>query len=185
MSDLVEKARKFAELKHKGVFRKGDGTKPPVPYFAHVENVAKLVKAAGGDEIAQAAAYLHDTVEDTDTTYEDLVREFGKEVADVVLENTDNPSLTVKQQKAAQIANMAHKSPRAKLVKMADKSDNLADLVRHPPVWPIANQVWYARTGFEVLEAGMGSNTFIDAHARKVMAAVKAHLEVKGGHFDG
>ena len=76
---------------------------------------------------------MHDTVEDTDTTYEELVAEFGKVVADVVMEVTDDKSLPKDARKRAQVEHVPHISFRAKTVKLCDKLYNLRDLLSNPP----------------------------------------------------
>jgi (p)ppGpp synthase/HD superfamily hydrolase len=76
---------------------------------------------------------LHDTLEDTDATYEDLVQRFGPEVAALVAEVTDDKSLRKDERKRLQIEKTGSKSRRAKLLKLADKTSNLRSLVRSPP----------------------------------------------------
>jgi len=85
--------------------------------------------------INEPAAILHDTVEDTDTTEGELARVFGTEVADLVMECTDDKNLPKADRKRLQIEHAPHKSPKAKLVKMADKLYNLRDLQRSVPSW--------------------------------------------------
>ena len=76
---------------------------------------------------------LHDTIEDTETTADELRALFGDQVASVVLEVTDDKSLDKAQRKQLQIEHAAHCSPQAKLVKLADKICNLRDLLTSPP----------------------------------------------------
>ena len=78
-------------------------------------------------------AILHDTVEDTDTSLDEIEAVFGKPVRDIVAEVTDNKDLAKEERKRLQIVHSPHKSPRAKLVKLADKLYNLRDIVRLPP----------------------------------------------------
>jgi guanosine-3',5'-bis(diphosphate) 3'-pyrophosphohydrolase len=80
-----------------------------------------------------AVAREHDTIEDTETTAEELGALFGDQVASVVLEVTDDKSLGKAQRKQLQIEHAAHGSPQAKLVKLADKICNLRDLLTSPP----------------------------------------------------
>lgn len=77
-------AYKFAVKKHEGQYRDDGET----PYTDHLEKVAQIIHSAGGGPVLVCAAFLHDTLEDTDTTYDDLVEKFGKEVADLVHEVT-------------------------------------------------------------------------------------------------
>lgn len=79
------------------------------------------------------AALLHDTVEDTDTTFDLLEAEFGKEVCDIVKELTDDKSLPKAERKRLQIERAANSSYKAKLIKLADKLHNLRDLEKSIP----------------------------------------------------
>jgi (p)ppGpp synthase/HD superfamily hydrolase len=125
---LVERAARFAAAAHAGQTRKWTG----VPYFTHVAGVAE--RLAGDGSAVRAAAYLHDTLEDTAATYEQLVAEFGAEVADLVVELTDiytkesYPHLNRKARKALECARLATISGRAKRIKLADIADNAADI---------------------------------------------------------
>ncbi|MBI3051736.1 bifunctional (p)ppGpp synthetase/guanosine-3',5'-bis(diphosphate) 3'-pyrophosphohydrolase [Candidatus Woesearchaeota archaeon] len=87
---LVEKARVFAKQKHEGQFRKkflkGAETPSDAPYFSHPSTVHEILLLVTKDEDLLSAAYLHDTLEDTGTTYSELRKEFGKRVADLVVE---------------------------------------------------------------------------------------------------
>lgn len=86
------------------------------------------------DPVVIAAALLHDTVEDTDTTIQEIEMEFGKRVSDVVAEVTDDKSLPKAQRKLEQIRHTPGTSREAKLVKLADKIYNLRDLQRATPL---------------------------------------------------
>lgn len=86
------------------------------------------------DPVVILAALLHDTVEDTDTTFDEIEQEFGKDVRDVVEEVTDDKSLAKDLRKLLQIKKAPNSSHRAKLVKLADKLYNLRDLRKETPV---------------------------------------------------
>lgn len=79
------------------------------------------------------AAILHDTVEDTDTTFDEIEEHFGKDVRDIVAEVTDDKSLPKQERKRLQIKHAKTSSHQAKLVKLADKLYNLRDLERNTP----------------------------------------------------
>lgn len=85
------------------------------------------------DLVVIQAALLHDTVEDTDTTFEELEEKFGKVVTDVVREVTDDRSLPSDERKRLQIVHAPTASHGAKLVKLADKLYNLRDLCKGTP----------------------------------------------------
>jgi guanosine-3',5'-bis(diphosphate) 3'-pyrophosphohydrolase len=122
----------FAAQKHKSQRRK-DPEK--TPYINHPIGVANILIQEGGVEDVEViqAALLHDTVEDTDTTFEELEETFGKAVTALVREVTDDKSLAKEERKELAVKNACHKSHKAKLVKMADKIYNLRDLARVLP----------------------------------------------------
>ncbi|TPX60753.1 hypothetical protein SpCBS45565_g07437 [Spizellomyces sp. 'palustris'] len=122
----------FAALKHSTQRRKDSaGT----PYVNHPIGVAHILWYEGDvqDIATLQAAVLHDTVEDTDTSFEELALEFGNEVRQIVAECTDDKTLPKSDRKRLQVENAPKKSDKAKLVKMADKIYNLRDLQREPP----------------------------------------------------
>ena len=135
MSELVERAARFAANAHLGQKRKY--TKEP--YVAHPGRVARNVQAAGGDENQVVAALLHDTVEDTAVTLEDVEREFGSDVAPLVWELTHVhtaealPHLNRAERKRLEAERLSCVSPRAKLIKMFDVLDNLPSVCEHDP----------------------------------------------------
>ena len=131
-SNLVEEAESFARRNHEGQTRKGVAQEP---YITHVEEVATLVREFGGTDIAIAAAWLHDVVEDCDPTIDEISERFGASVAKVVLEVTDNKDLPKSARKRLQVESANHKSPEACLIKWADKTSNLRSIANSPPDW--------------------------------------------------
>ena len=129
---LLARAADFAARQHIAQRRKGEAAEP---YINHLTEVAALLaEATGGDDVVLLlGGLLHDTLEDTDATYEDLVQRFGSEVADLVAVVTDDKSLRKEERKRLQIEKTPGKSRRAKLLKLADKTSNLRSLVRTPP----------------------------------------------------
>lgn len=90
------------------------------------------------------AAVLHDTIEDTETTEEELVRHLGKHVADIVLEVTDDKTLPTAERKRLQVEHAPTTSRHARLVKLADKICNLRDIAASPPAdWSPARKQEY------------------------------------------
>lgn len=128
---LLETIR-FAAEKHRHQRRKD---KAASPYINHPIALAALLNAVGAveDLAILQAAILHDTVEDTDTSYEELVAHFGVKVADIVMEVTDDKHLEKAQRKAQQIERAPHASREAAFVKLADKTCNLLDVASSPP----------------------------------------------------
>jgi hypothetical protein len=128
----IEKAAALARERHDGQLRKGP---KQLPYVTHCEEVARLVLDHGGGEAAVAAAWLHDTLEDTDTTLDEIEALFGEEVAGIVNEVTDDPRLDKAAARAAQITEAPNKSTDAALVKAADQTSNMLSMVETPPYW--------------------------------------------------
>ena len=121
---LVSEAADLAARRHNGMARKGRGNEPYINHLAEVANLLALV-TDGGDAELIAAGWLHDTVEDTNTTREELAQKFSERVAALVLEVTDDMSLPKSQRRQKQIDDAPHKSPSAKLIKIADKISNI------------------------------------------------------------
>jgi hypothetical protein len=122
----------FAAEKHRFQTRKN---KEKTPYISHPIGVAYNLIGIG--EVRETSiiigALLHDTVEDTQTTFEEIENKFGKAVAGLVREVTDDKSLAKEARKRMQVINASHKSKGAAQIKLADKLFNLNDLYNNPP----------------------------------------------------
>jgi len=134
MSDLVDRARRYATEAHQRINQRRKYNNEP--YDVHLHAVAKLVESVSDDTEMIAAAWLHDTVEDTQATLEDIEAEFGVSVAELVEELTDisrpgDGNRAVR--KAIDRRHLAQASARAKTVKLADLIDNCKDITRHDP----------------------------------------------------
>ncbi len=145
MSDttLILKAASFAAHKHRNQRRKDVDASP---YINHPLALARVLAEEGGvtDVATLCAALLHDTVEDTDTTVEELASEFGAEVAALVAEVTDDKALPKAERKRMQVEHAAHISYKAKRVKLADKICNLRDVAATPPAdWSLERRREY------------------------------------------
>ncbi len=128
---LLFKALAFSAEKHTKQRRKDvDKT----PYINHPISLANiLAKRWVIDENVLCAAILHDTIEDTDTTVEELQEHFGEKIKSIVLEVTDDKSLEKSVRKQKQVEHAASISHEAKLVKLADKIANITDIINSPP----------------------------------------------------
>ena len=133
--NLRERALVFAKNAHEGQVRKYTGE----PYFNHVESVGKRVAAITDNQEVIAAAILHDTLEDTDVTLNELIIGFGQEVAWLVVELTDQytskryPELNRKARKKLEALRLADISTQAKLIKREDIEDNTSTIVEFDP----------------------------------------------------
>jgi guanosine-3',5'-bis(diphosphate) 3'-pyrophosphohydrolase len=140
---LILRAAAFAADKHRNQRRKDPAA---TPYINHPLALAAILAGEGGitDAVTLSAALLHDTVEDTETTHAELVQEFGDEIAGLVAEVTDDKSLPKAERKRLQVEHAPGLSPKAKLVKLADKIANLRDVAATPPAfWPLERQQAY------------------------------------------
>jgi len=163
--ELVQlaQAADYAARQHIAQRRKGEAAEP---YINHLTEVAALLAEAtnGDDVVLLMGGLLHDTLEDTDATYEDLVERFGREVAALVAEVTDDKSLPKEERKRLQIEKTAGKSRRAKLLKLADKTSNLRGLVTSPPKgWPPARLADYVVWAHDVVRSCRGLNPRLEA----------------------
>ena len=141
-SQLFE-ALAFAAHKHRQQRRKDVEASP---YINHPIALARTLAVEGGvvDTATLIAAVLHDTVEDTDTTLEEIRALFGATVAAAVGEVTDDRTLAKPERKRLQIEHAPHMSRRAALVKLADKTSNLRDVAANPPRgWPLERRRAY------------------------------------------
>jgi len=156
-------ALEFAAHKHRDQRRKDvDAT----PYINHPIQLAGLLAREGGvsDPVILAAAILHDTVEDTETTAAELEREFGPAIAAIVMEVTDDKSLLKAERKRLQVEHAAHISHGAKLVKLADKICNVRDMNRAPPAdWNLARRREYFDWARDVVDRMRGTQARLES----------------------
>lgn len=129
---LILRAVEFAAIRHRDQRRKDEVASP---YINHPIALANILASEGGilDISVIVAALLHDTIEDTETTVEELKAAFGTHVAGIVVEVTDDKALPKAERKRLQIEHAANISEAAKLVKLADKIANLRDMSASPP----------------------------------------------------
>jgi guanosine-3',5'-bis(diphosphate) 3'-pyrophosphohydrolase len=140
---LLLSALAFAAHKHRDQRRKDADASPYINHPIALADV--LVNEGGVDEHdVLCGALLHDTVEDTDTTREELETRFGARIAGIVLEVTDDKTLEKAERKELQVEHAAHISREAKLVKLADKICNLRDVAGNPPAgWSLERRREY------------------------------------------
>lgn len=167
---LILQAVAFAADKHRNQRRKD---KQASPYINHPIALANVLKNEGGiaDGKVLAAALLHDTIEDTDATAEELEAVFGKEITAIVLEVTDDKSLPKAERKRLQVEHAKTISHRAKLVKLADKICNLRDLVTSPPAsWSEKRIEEYFDWARAVVEGLRGTNSPLEKQFDSIYA---------------
>ena len=125
-------ALQFAAQRHRDQRRKGPAH---APYVNHLIEVAALLYQVGEvrDGTVLTAGLLHDVIEDTLTTPEEIRRRFGADVLSLVLEVTDDKSLLPADRKRLQVQHAPHLSPGAHMIKLADKICNVHDILQDPP----------------------------------------------------
>ena len=159
----VLRALEFAAHKHRDQRRKDAQASP---YINHPIALAAVLRNEGGvaDPVVLCAALLHDTIEDTETTADELGEAFGERVRDIVVEVTDDKSLPKEERKRLQVVHAPLSSREAKLVKLADKICNLRDVVHSPPKhWDMARRLRYFDWAREVVAGLRGVHSGLEA----------------------
>ncbi|MGH8524409.1 MAG: HD domain-containing protein [Gammaproteobacteria bacterium] len=158
----ILKALHFASIKHRDQRRKDVEASP---YINHPIEVAELLARVGGvtDLITLQGAILHDTIEDTKTTPEELEAAFGPEVRRVVEEVTDDKRLPKAERKRLQIEHAPHLSKRARQIKIADNISNVRAVTQAPPAdWPLGRRQEYLRWTEHVMAGCRGCNAALE-----------------------
>lgn len=169
--DLIQ-ALAFAAAKHRDQRRKDVCASP---YINHpIQLVDVLCNEAGVEDInVLRGAILHDTIEDTETTADELTQHFGQQICEIVLEVSDDANLCKADRKQEQINHAATLSDEAKLVKLADKICNLRDVADNPPAgWGIERRQEYFDWALAVIDGLRGihpllESIFDQAYARR------------------
>jgi guanosine-3',5'-bis(diphosphate) 3'-pyrophosphohydrolase len=162
-------AAHFSADRHRDQRRKGVRD---TPYINHPLEVAERIVRVGGVENVDVlvAAILHDTIEDTETTPDEIERAFGVVVVDLVMEVTDDRSLTWLERKRLEIEHAATLSPGAKLIKLSDKISNVADTETNPPSsWSRSRRRDYLDFAEQIAIGCRGTNAALDAEFVRVL----------------
>jgi len=171
------KAIAFAAEKHRRQRRKDAEASP---YVNHLISVATVLAVEGdvSDEATLLAAILHDTVEDTQTTFAELGENFGPEVAGLVREVTDDKSLKKDERKRLQVEHARDSSPRAREIKIADKISNVRDIAVSPPTdWPLERRREYLKWSERVVAGCRGVNPRLDRAFDEAVGHTRVRLE--------
>jgi GTP diphosphokinase / guanosine-3',5'-bis(diphosphate) 3'-diphosphatase len=160
---LLLRAIAFAAEKHRNQRRKDSEASP---YINHPIALADVLANEGGvtDITVLAAAILHDTIEDTETSEVELRSQFGDAITDAVLAVSDDKTLVKSERKRMQVAHAATLSRTAKLVKLADKICNVRDVAHHPPDrWSLERRQEYFEWAKEVIDQLRGVHPTLEA----------------------
>lgn len=161
LNQFIE-ALKFSAEKHTKQRRKDTDASP---YINHPISLVDVLVNEGGvmNWDVLCAALLHDTIEDTETSKEELLDKFGASITAIVLEVTDDKSLPKQERKLKQIEHAAHSSYEAKLVKLADKICNLRDILSSPPSnWDQKRKQEYFAWAANVVSGIRGTNSKLE-----------------------
>jgi guanosine-3',5'-bis(diphosphate) 3'-pyrophosphohydrolase len=170
----------FAAEKHRTQKRKDADESP---YINHPIAVAKLLSQVGkvSDLPTLKAALLHDTIEDTDTTVDELERKFGIEICNLVMEVTDDKNLPKEERKRLQVEHSPELTKRAKMIKIADKICNILDITHSPPTsWSLERRVEYLDWADKVVAGCRGVNERLERRFDEVMKSAREVLVVEG-----
>ncbi|WP_454643230.1 HD domain-containing protein [Bradyrhizobium liaoningense] len=173
---LVSEAAELAAQRHNGMARKGRGNEP---YINHLAEVANLLATAtdGADAELVSAGWLHDTIEDTDTTREELARRFSERVASLVVECTDDMSLPKAERRRLQVLDAPKKSAGAKLIKIADKISNTGARIQTDLTAEERDDLaGYIAWGTQVVAGCRGGNAWLDEKFDDAVKAARALL---------
>jgi guanosine-3',5'-bis(diphosphate) 3'-pyrophosphohydrolase len=173
---LVSEAAELAARRHNGMARKGRGGEP---YINHLAEVANLLATAtdGADAELVAAGWLHDAIEDTETTREELAQKFSERVAALVVECTDDMSLPKADRRRRQVVDAPHKSASAKLIKIADKVSNIgARILDRPTADERADLADYTGWAEQVVAGCRGVNAWLDETFDQTVAKARSTL---------
>ena len=159
MLELEKKAKEFAYKAHKGMTRKGKDT----PFTYHLELVNKILKTLTTDEEILAAGWLHDVIEDTPITLDELKKEFNPKVCYYVDLETEDKSLPWKDRKLKQIEELKENNSKVILIAFADKMANLTEMANDyklikDELWNRFNrgkeeQYWYYLEFYKIFKA--------------------------------
>jgi len=177
---LVFAALRFAAHKHRDQRRKGEEGSP---YLHHCIEVADTLAGVGNvdDPEVLAAAVLHDTLEDTETTPEELAAHFGERVRRIVEEVSDDRTLTRDRRRAIQVEKAPGLSREAKLIKLADKICNVSDVALAPPVgWSLERRAEYAEWTAQVVAGCRGTSAPLEERYARCLAEARRLLSREG-----
>lgn len=166
-SDLPMRACIFAAQRHYGQIR---NNKSKTSFDNHLSEVAVLMRDAGGTESELAVAWLHDVVEDTETTLDEIANRFGKYIAGLIDDLTDPISfanLSVCERKRLQAERIISKSLPVKRVKIADQTSNVLALNDPPITWDDDRCIEYMKGALLVVKSCRGVNEFLEENFYK------------------
>jgi GTP diphosphokinase / guanosine-3',5'-bis(diphosphate) 3'-diphosphatase len=175
-------ALEFASFRHRFQKRKGAGG---IPYINHPVEVTNLLLKTieNPSEKLLIAALLHDVIEDTDTSEEDIRSSFGDEVLQLVKEVTDDMHLPRKERKRLQIVHSGALSPEAKYIKIADKACNVKDIINTRHYWTKQDKISYIEWAIRVVDQMHGTHRDLETvffnNVREAQEKLKHDFDIR------
>jgi guanosine-3',5'-bis(diphosphate) 3'-pyrophosphohydrolase len=173
---FISEAAEVAARRHKSMMRKGRDNEPYVNHLAEVANFLAIA-TDGADAELVAAGWLHDTLEDTETTTKELALRFSDRVAALVIECTDDMSLPKAERRRRQVVDAPKKSADGKLIKIADKISNIGARIRsNSTAEERADLIEYTDWAVQVVAGCRGGNAYLDEMFDDVVERARASL---------
>lgn len=175
--DVFFQALRFAARRHRDQRRKGGAQ---APYINHPVEVAGILWEVGSvrDVEVLAAALLHDTVEDTGTTPDEIEKLFGERIRGLVMEVTDDKSLPKPVRKHLQVVHAPDASPGARQIELGDKISNVIEIMNDPPHdWTNERRLEYLDWTEKVIDGLRGQNPALEARYNEVLAEARKSLK--------
>lgn len=175
--ETILEATIFAARKHQGQVRKDQRASP---YITHPLAVCREIYTTG--QVSELniliGAILHDTIEDTHTTTDEIREHFGEEVLAIVLELTDDKSLPKELRKQLQVTHAPDLSYPARIIKLADKLVNCRDILHTPPKnWDLVRRQEYIQWAADVVAQIRGTNTLLEAAFDEMLSEAETILD--------
>jgi (p)ppGpp synthase/HD superfamily hydrolase len=184
MKNIIEKAASFAADKHKNQTRKEGG----LLYISHLVSVALILQKYNFSEQIIAAGLLHDTLEDTETTEQEILENFEQEVLDMILQVTNDKDLDWKSKKQKYVDTVRTANPGAQAIALADKMHNMKSLLNNleelgpEKVWAFfnaspADKLWFEEACLEMFqETFSGQKEMIEEYETQIQEVKKKYL---------
>jgi len=182
--ETLLRALEFSADKHRNKRRKGSDRSP---YINHPIEVASILANIGGvsNMSVLAAAILHDTIEDTETSPEEVEKAFGEEICSLVKEVTDDKRLSRVKRKLLQVKHAPQLSHAAKLIKIADKISNIKEVTDNPPLrWSVKRRCEYVDWAERVVAGCRGVNQGLETCFDEVSRRAREILSIPSSNKD-
>lgn len=152
-----------------------------LPYLNHLIKVTDAIIRIGGEEDPDIilAALLHDIIEDTEMTEEELSRRFNGRTARIVRELSDDMNLPRPVRKRLQVEKAPDLSPEARKIRIADKASNIRDILDFPVDWPLEKKQYYVTNAVEVVDRIRGANPPLEKWFDEVVEEARKKLNIR------